>query len=82
MDNWHGFLQLPDDVIMFSDVPSLFRSKSIVKVIDNSRTAFHASQLVWKSFTARLLCKCFLDLSSVPTKASTLALGPAYPAIH
>jgi hypothetical protein len=32
IDNLHGFPHLPDNVvIIFSDVPSLFRSKSILK---------------------------------------------------
>jgi len=54
-DNLSGFPHLPSNVVLvFSDVPSIFHSKSIFKVIGIPRTAFHVSQLIRKAFTAIL----------------------------
>jgi len=57
IDNLNGFPHIPGFVVLvFSDVPSLFRSKSILKVIGIPRTTFHVSQLIRKAFTAVLFC--------------------------
>jgi hypothetical protein len=57
IDNLNGFPHLPgNDVLVFSDVRSLFHSRSILKAIGIPRAAFHVSQLIRKAFTAILFC--------------------------
>ena len=56
-DNLNGFPHLPGNVVLvFSNMPSLFRSKSILQVIGIPRTAFHINKLIRKAFTVILFC--------------------------